>query len=563
MRPIRLPWPRRRITAVLAISAIAASTVAASGTYSADAAGAATATSIVDGRQATSSSAVGTADFRGSAGNRFDFGPDGVSGAAPPTLSWADCGGGFQCATADVPLDYRRPRGALIQLAVIRLPAVDPARRIGSLFLNFGGPGSDGVGHLRRLGPNYPLELRQRFDLVSFDPRGISRSTAVRCFASQAEQQRFFDQLPTFPETPRDQPAFFAKNADLGRRCADRAGSLLAHLSSANVARDLELLRRAVGDARLSYLGYSYGTYLGAVYANLFPDRVRAMTFDSTLDLVANATGAGGDANKPVDVRADTARSQYIEFEAFLSLCAKATGRCAFGAGDPKSKFDELADTVRRSPIVLADPDGTTTRYTYEKLIATIAGYLYASSDWPGLGTLLQRLSDASHGVSPSPARESANTRDQEQYLNNSAEAYAAIQCVDSDSPHDEQTYRDLAVTEDRRVPYFGLSAVFDLAPCIRWPATDPDRYLGPWNNPTPEPILVVNNRYDPATPLWNARAAVRQLASAELLTVNGYGHTTLDVPSACASAAISRDLVDGVLPAAGTQCPPDQPPFT
>ena len=270
--------------------------------------------------------------------------PLGVNGAVPPRLQWSRCHGSFQCATATVPLDYNQPHGATITLPVVRLPAADPARRIGSLFVNFGGPGTGGVGELVSLGPRYPDLLRQRFDLVSFDPRGVGGSTPVRC----ARDGTTGDDPAGSPVRAEQRTSFFISSAALGRSCAAASGDLLAHTSSANTARDLELLRQAVGDESLSFLGYSYGTYVGAVYANLFPDRTRAMVFDGALDLVANSTGRPGREAMPVDVRADTARSQAEELDAFFDRCAQAGPTCAFSAGDPRRKFADLVAKLKQ-----------------------------------------------------------------------------------------------------------------------------------------------------------------------------------------------------------------------
>ncbi|MEV6448521.1 hypothetical protein [Amycolatopsis sp. NPDC051716] len=170
----------------------------------------------------------------------------GTNGAAVPVLRWAPCHGSFQCTPATVPLSYREPRGATITLSVIRLAAGDPARRLGSLFVNFGGPGTDGVGELTRFAARYPPELRARFDLVSFDPRGIGGSAPISCPGA--------DRLPPAGSPLRQPDAFFAASAATGKACA-ASGALLTHLSTANVARDLELLRQATGDAALNFYG--------------------------------------------------------------------------------------------------------------------------------------------------------------------------------------------------------------------------------------------------------------------------------------------------------------------
>ncbi|MDX3190132.1 alpha/beta hydrolase [Streptomyces sp. MN03-5084-2B] len=454
----------------------------------------------------------------------------GTNGAAVPALRWAPCHGPFQCAAATVPLSYRETQGATITLSVIRRPADDPGRRLGSLFVNFGGPGTDGVGELTRFAARYPPELRARFDLVSFDPRGIGGSAPISCPGA--------DHLPPLGSPLRQPDAFFAASAATGRACA-ASGALLAHLSTANVARDLELLRQAVGDASLNFYGYSYGTYLGGTYANLFPDRVRAMTLDGTLDLVANATGKPGQENRPVDVRADVAGAQQQELDQFFAVCAAAGPKCAFSAGDPKQKFAAVFAQASRGPGVAS-------------LMKTVAGALYQSGRWKRLAQTLSAMP-----ADPGPAAPVLDP-----YVPTHSPGFLAVQCVDSDNPRSPADYAALAAAESARRPYFGLSAVYSMAQCTGWPARDDDRYTGPWNRPRKNPVLVLNNRFDPATPLANAEATAAELGDGRVLVVDGYGHTSLDVPSACASAAVVRYLTDLAVPAAGTTCPPDTVPF-
>ncbi|MFN2479241.1 MAG: alpha/beta hydrolase [Pseudonocardiaceae bacterium] len=470
--------------------------------------------------------------------------PLGVNGAVPPRLQWSGCGGSLQCATATVPLDYNQPHGATMTLSVARLPAADPARRIGSLFVHFGGPGTSGVSDLAGLGPTLPDVLRQRFDLVSFDPRGVGGSTPVRCARDGAAG----DGPVGSPVRPEQQEAFFASSAVLGRRCAAPSGELLAHTSSANTARDLELLRQAVGDESLSFLGYSYGTYVGAVYANLFPDRTRAMVFDGALDLVANSTGRPGQEAMPVDVRADVARSQAEELDAFFDRCAQAGPKCAFSAGDPRRKF---ADMVAR----LNQGAGT----SLATVLRTVSYGLQSSTRWSGMATSLQGIYNS---LRPEGAGAQGQPPTLDPYITSHSAAFLATQCVDSDYPRYPQDYERLIQAEDRRQPYFGLTALFGMVQCIGWPAADRDRYLGPWNHRRQHPILVLNNRYDPQTPLWNAQATRDALGDARLLVVDGYGHTTLNVHSACANAAVADYLVTLQLPSDGATCSADRQPF-
>jgi pimeloyl-ACP methyl ester carboxylesterase len=213
--------------------------------------------------------------------------------AAVPTLTWRPCASaseaGFQCATVrGVPLDYGDPSGATIELAAIRHRATGPAHRLGSLLFNPGGPGDAGTQDLPTWYGLFPAELRARFDIVSWDPRGIGDSTAVQCFPTMDAEGQFLANAPIgFPVGAAETSAWIRTFAGFGRRCGKRNGNLLAHVSTADSARDLDLLRRVVRSPRLNYLGVSYGTLLGATYANLFPRRIRAMTLDGNVDPVA------------------------------------------------------------------------------------------------------------------------------------------------------------------------------------------------------------------------------------------------------------------------------------
>jgi pimeloyl-ACP methyl ester carboxylesterase len=472
-----------------------------------------------------------------------------------PVVTWTDCQDGFQCGTARVPLDYDVPAGAKIDLALIKLPAADPSKRIGTLFVNFGGPGASGMQRLRERGKwpwLFSAELRSRFDVVSWDPRGIGNSTAVRCFDTAAEQQAFFGSFPEMPGDPGGNAAFYAKSKELADRCAQKAGPILAHVSTANTARDLDLLRRAVGDQKLTYHGISYGTHLGATYANLFPGRIRAMVFDGTMDFIGNATGHGDAGQKvPLDTRQDVATGIAQTFEQFLRLCSEAGPRCAFSSGDPHAKWSAIAARAKQGPITV---DGET--WTYSGIINAAAD-LSDSRGWPDLADLLQRLYDA-------PAQKAVGARTSgEQYTSNRTEAFNAIQCSDSDVPADPAIYSRYAESEDQRVPYFGRIAVLDMMSCAFWKAKDADRYTGPWNRRTTAEILVLNNRFDPSTPLHGAQDGAAELARARVFVTEGYGHSSMYVPSTC-TEQVKRDyLISGTFPAAGKTCGIDASPFT
>jgi pimeloyl-ACP methyl ester carboxylesterase len=478
--------------------------------------------------------------------------------AAVPTLAWTDCGGGYQCTSVGVPLDYDQPRGAQLALAAIKLPASDPTKRIGTLFVNFGGPGASGVDRLRlRSGWDWLFspELKERFDLVAWDTRGVYHSTTQRCFDTDAEQADFFNRQPTFPVGAVEERAFYADAAELGVRCLVKEGDLINHMSSANTARDLDVMRQAVGDRQLSYLGLSYGTYVGATYANLFPTKVRAMVLDGALDFTGNATGHGTDGLRlPIDTRQDVPRGIAETVGQFVSRCDAAGAGCALSGG-AAAKFATLAQAARQAPISLYGSD-----WTYAGIIGTIAGNLVHPLWWADLAVLLQDLYNAATGAPAAlTARRALVTPEQ---YDNRSEAFYATNCVDSVVPRNPSVYSRLAVTEDRRVPYFGPVGVFDYMPCAFWPGHDADRYDGPWNTWTSAPILVVNNRYDPSTPLHGAQDGTAELARGYLFTVEGAGHTGMYVPSTCGEKVKRDYLFTATLPAPTVTCSADDNPF-
>ena len=264
-------------------------------------------------------------------------GPADTAGLAVPTIAWRPCspGDSLQCASVRVPLDYGRPTGPQITLSVNRLPALDPAHRLGSIFLNPGGPGGSGVDMVSEVAFGMSVAFRGRFDIVGFDPRGIARSTPLVCFTDATELGRAAAPWP-YPlgsEQERRQEQY---DRQLAQSCSAHASSIIDHMSTADVARDLDLLRAAVGDSSLTYLGYSYGTQIGTTYANLFPHRVRAIVLDGVLDPVAWTTGTS--ANRaPFSYRLHSDLGAQATLEQFFVRCDRAATdtdpatTCAFG----------------------------------------------------------------------------------------------------------------------------------------------------------------------------------------------------------------------------------------
>jgi pimeloyl-ACP methyl ester carboxylesterase len=510
-----------------------------------------------------------------------------------PTVQWGACPAAipvqFQCATAPVPLDYRHPDGQKMSLALMRLPASDPGERIGSLFIDFGGPGGPDITDLvNRADTVFSPAIRARFDLVTWDPRGVEYSNPVNCFATDTADTDYYNSIPVFPYPQSGEPAFFQLNAQLGQDCLQRSAALMRHVSSADTARDLNALRRDVGDPKLTYLGFSYGTVIGATYANLFPDQVRAMVLDGTLDFVGNATGhrPGDGAAFQVDVRQSVDRAgQEVFLDRFLPLCAEAGSACAFSSGgNLRAKWRTLLARAQAGQLSyqdlmifayydmedpIADWPGLAS-YLQDLYTSTSAGQALAAGQSAGLAQAARRAQSQSligpqRGASgaPEPASSAgASGAASAPYTDNRADAYYAIQCTDSLVPTSDAVYHNLAITEDRLVPGFGRLIVYDMMPCASWPTMHADAYDGPWNR-SRTPVLVINAVHDPITPIWGAEAAVAELGNARLLKVNGEGHTSMFVePSACRDGAELAYLVSLQLPAKGTVCNVDQLPF-
>jgi pimeloyl-ACP methyl ester carboxylesterase len=508
----------------------------------------------------------------------------GTGSAAVPRLHWGSCAAegegleAFQCTTAVVPLDYDHPKGRQIALALARLPASDPSRKIGSLFLNPGGPGGSGVDMVLQAGPFlYSDEVRARFDLVGFDPRGILRSTPLRCYETFDEAVADVWPIP-FPFTREEERVWVRSDRAIAQACAERGGPILNHMSTANVARDMDLLRRAVGDAKLTYAGYSYGSYLGTTYANLFPGKVRALVVDGVLDPVAWSTGRGDQARTlPFSTRLRSAKGAYATLQEFLRLCDAGGPNCAFSEGDPARRFDRLARRLLREPVEFTDPgSGETILVTYNELIGATLNVLYDPAAWPEWAEILQQLwelSDpeaAAAGLHARQARLGAGLQalrarfgagfQQEPYPN-FIEGGPGVYCSETHNPSRVGAWSRAARAQDRQFPYFGRPWTWISSICQPWPGWDRDHFDGPWNHTTANPVLVVGNRFDPATPYHGAVTVDRLLPNSRLLTLAGWGHTSLFL-SACVDSYVNTYLLTSRVPPRGTVCEPDVVPF-
>ena len=487
--------------------------------------------------------------------------------AAPPgtQVRWSPCEGGvFQCAVLPVPLDYDDPQGATILLSLIRLPATDPTARIGALLMNPGGPGGSGVDLVTSFAPFLPPVVRAHFDIVGFDPRGIARSTPVRCFGTWRQwEPAFWAELPL---TTEGVALVAAADGYLADACEQRAGSIIDHMSTADVARDMDLIRAAFGDEQLNYLGFSYGTMLGTTYANLFPERIRAFVIDGVLDPIAWTTGAPGEQELPFSTRLRSDGGAQATLEEFFRLCDEAGPNCAF-SGDSAARFAALRATLLEGPIIV-ELGGETFPFTYTDLVFSTLGALYNPFTWrfhaeflaaveagepaATLGAKLDRLRTSLGYVNPRGIPGYPNF----------VEGFPGVACSDSDNPDTHADWFEAAEAAEAQFGYFGRAWTWVSSICAVWPGVAEDRYVGPWDAATVNPVLVVGNFFDPATRYEGAVTVAGLLPNSRLLSYAGWGHTVVGGVSGCIDSAVIAYLLTLALPAEGTVCPPAFDPF-
>jgi pimeloyl-ACP methyl ester carboxylesterase len=473
----------------------------------------------------------------------------------------------IECATYDVPLDYRQPGGPTLKLALRRMRAEGPSK--GVLFFNPGGPGGTGTGQFPQWYGQFPEEVRLSFDLVSWDPRGIGESTRAQCFDNGEQEAALIGVLGAFPTSYDEQRAWTDAYARFSEACAEKAADTLRHLSTADVARDLEQLRLASGGGPLNYWGVSYGTLLGATYANMFPDNIRALVLDGNLSPLAWT--ANGDPH-PQWPLGDRIGSYVVAdvFKHFLQLCAAAgPEKCRFAAANydlTQRKWNDLLNRLSEGPIDLKLETGVR-QITLSDLVEQISDGmdivwpLPGASGWASIGEALQSLHEAGKAAPRAAAQAKPASVSSEPSAYEGAEGVTAVMCGDAPSVSAGR-FATLASEVQLRSGYFGLSTSYQEFPCSSWTIRAVDPYRGPWNAMASAAPLVVNTTHDPSTPMPNAEAIASLMPGAVLLRVNGFGHTTLLNRSTCANDHIAKYLVDGEMPPPDSWCEQDRQPF-
>lgn len=480
-----------------------------------------------------------------------DFAVQQLKWTACPAPSEAEGGGPspsplpggttWQCSFMDVPLDYDRPDGQTMELALIRARAADQENRIGSLIFNFGGPGGSGVATLPSLAPDYAT-LRSRYDLVSFDPRGVGRSVPVEC--EDNEQLDVYYAQDATPDDPAEEKTYTDSLTSYAKACEENSGTELPHVGTTNAARDLELMRQVLGDDKLYYFGISYGTELGGVYAHLYPKSVGRAVFDAVVDPTKNAEQSS----------LGQARGFQLALTNFAENCVARGDECPLPGTSAREIQDGILQLLRQldeSPIAgIGDRKLTQTQATNG-----IAQSLYSTEYWElleqgldeadgGDGALLLALSDAMNG------------RSDNGHYSNSGAANAAINCVDSKERYSLKQTKEKLPEFRAASPVFGDYLGWGLLGCTEWPV--PGEWATPdVSAPGAPPILIIGNTGDPATPYAGARAMAQALGEGVgiELTFDGDGHGAYNSGNRCIQRAVNAYLLQGTVPASGTVC--------
>lgn len=452
-----------------------------------------------------------------------------VPDAPAPSLDWRTCAGG-DCATVNVPVDHADPDGEQLDIALIRTSTARADERIGTLLVNPGGPGGSGVDLARYL--LLPEAVTDRFDIVGFDPRGVGASQALDC---HDHLRAMYDADPTMADDA-DREAFLAVSQEFVDDCADRHGDLLEYMGTVEVARDLDLIRQALGDDELNFLGYSYGTVLGQQYARLFPEEVRTMVLDGLVD--------------PSEDGLDGAVAQALAFEEaldrFITWCDER--RCV--GEDTGSLVDRVIDESDSDPIPSSEGARPATRGVVSLAIAQA---LYADWMWSDLAFALTEA-DAGDGTSLVELTDDYLGRIGDDYLGG-LEVYFAVGCVDSPWPDDPHVVFDAAASTGERAPRIAEAIVNDYVRCSLWPAEPDPLESIPTDAVDLAPILLVSTTGDPATPHATAVALAASIPNAGLLTHRGEGHTIVGSGDPCVDGAATDYLVTGRLPESDLTC--------
>lgn len=455
-------------------------------------------------------------------------------------VQWRSCLNGMQCARVQVPLDYDKPDAARIPLAVARMPLRDQSNKLGSLVLNPGGPGGSGIQYAQAAQYELGADVLNRYDIVGFDPRGVGRSRPIECM-NDAQTDKFIATVGP-PANAAQTEALLSASRSVGKTCELNSPALTPNVGTAEAARDMDIIRSVLGDAKLNYLGKSYGTFLGLTYADLFTDRVGRFVLDGVIDPTLTNDG----------LAKGQAEGFQLALSRFIANCPKHAD-CPLPA-DPKAglvKINNWLSKLATKPIK-GQPGRPLTR---PMAVNGIVGSLYdQGSGWPALRFGL----DAGFKGDGAPLEEMLDSfvsrGPDGRYLDNSIDALYAVNCLDRPDRADATRTAELASQWLKTAPTFGADLAWGNYPCHDWPAPATD---GPHEVKASgaSPILLVGTTNDPATPYPWAVAVSKQLDSNSLITFDGDGHTAYGRGSACVDDKVDAYLIAGKMPPGNVTC--------
>lgn len=455
------------------------------------------------------------------------------------TLAWESCAEG-ECAWLTVPLDYDAPAAGTLRIRVSRVPARG-GQRLGSLVINPGGPGAGALDYPAYLAESSLSRLPQYYDLVAFDPRGVGRSAPITCLTG-AQTTRWLNVDGT-PNTPAEERLLMSRAAGIGQGCLERSPGLARHVGTEQTVQDMDILRQALGDPVLNWLGYSYGTYLGTLYAERFPDRVGRTVLDGAVDPALDAMG----------LSRGQAEGFQVALQRFARDCVRRS-TCPY-RGSPA----RVITAINR---LLASLDARPMRalpgrpLTQPLAVTGVIYPMYSPFLWGDLRSALTLARDGD-GSGLMRIADSANGRiGPNRYDSNMSSAFYSISCWDLPAPPGQDGLRAAASewSAGATLPEIAAALAWGNAPCSSW-FGHADRQPGPAQTTTTAPILVIGTTFDPATPYAWSQALSAQLRTSTLLTYRGDGHTAFGGISRCIDQAVEGYLIEGRLPAAGTVC--------
>jgi pimeloyl-ACP methyl ester carboxylesterase len=451
--------------------------------------------------------------------------------------SWHACGEA-ECAKVTVPIDWAAPDGHTIKLAINRLRATGPGQRIGALLTNPGGPGASGVGFVDAAAAGVGTSVRARYDIVGFDPRGVGESAPIHCLTD-----RQLDAALSVDPTPDDAADLddVEHEAQVFADGCKQNGELLAHMGTVDVARDMDVIRAVVGDKVLHYLGYSYGTYIGAIYAGLFPGHIGRMVLDGVLDpALTNA-----------QIMLGQAQGFQLAYNSFVDDCL-AHKPCALGA-DAEQVTERVRAMLKKLDAKPIKAGGTRKLNEAMATIGLLAG-MYAKSRWEFLRASLvaANLGDGSGLLQL--ADEYTRRGPNGHYDDNGNESIYAVNCLDHPGDSSPADIRAQLPALEQASPLFGDFIGWGALPCDFWPVSSTMK-PAPVNAPGAPPILVLGTTRDPATPFQWSKNLVAELSSGVLLAHDGDGHTAYGHGEDCVDSKVNKYLLTGTTPAKGTTC--------